>query len=104
MPQETRSVTAYAQNDSANGNPVVSRKQIEIPAGWRYISHSMKILKENPRGGSGRRWWTAVDFIRKPNTGRIDAVYVEAKAGIKDSFGPSVWVGVQLDVIMESVF
>jgi hypothetical protein len=104
MPQETRSVTAYAQNDSANGNPIVVRKQIEIPAGWRYISHSMKILKENPRGGSGRRWWATADFIRKPNTGRIDAVYVEAKAGIKDSFGPSVWVGVQLDVVMESVF
>ena len=103
MSQETRNVMAYAQNDSAFGSPVIIRKQIEIPAGWRYISHSTKILKENPRGGSGSRWWVTVDFVRKPDTGRIEAVRVEAKAGIKESFGPSVWVGVQLDVVMECV-
>ena len=105
MPQETRSITAHAQNDSPYGNVIVVRKQIEIPVGWRYVSHSTQVLKEHPRGGNGRHWWTAVDLVRMPDTGRVEAVWVEAKAAAKDSLGgAAVLVGVQLDVVMESVF
>lgn len=101
MPQEARSVIAYANNGNVWGDPIIDRKTIAISDGWRCISHSTHITTENPHGGGGSRWWTSADVIRNADTGRIESVWVEVNAGTKDTFGAHVWVGVQLDVLME---
>jgi hypothetical protein len=96
--REERTI-AYARNESVSGNEVVDRKVISIPDNWDYEGDDWHITTANPQDEGERRWRRAKGVTRHAN-GRVLSVWVEVAAGTKDSYGPNIWIGVELVVRM----
>ena len=101
--KQTRMMEASAQNSSSGlfeKTEYVDRKQIDIGESYTYVSHSVSIITANPKEESEGRWsWT--DGLIRGEGDRVQAVWIEVKAGNKSFWDDAVWVRVRLTVIVE---
>lgn len=95
--RQVRNVIAYANNDFVIGNDVVERKSIPIPENCIYVNHSTGITTANPQEENGQ-WKKSDGVLRRTANDRITDVWVEVRARNKNTFGATVWIGVQLNV------
>lgn len=101
MEKQTLKDIAYANNSNAMTNDwEVDTKYIQIPEGWRYLSHHTWITTANPNEPQSDRWRRS-EGIERDKNGRIISLWVKAEAGPRDSFGPHVWIGNGIEVIVE---
>jgi hypothetical protein len=94
-----QSVIAYASNNSVFGEAVVKREYLYFPPGYGYLSHTTEITTANPQDEDEGRWKYSSD-VERGTDGLVSGVWVEARAGNRNSFGPTIWVGVRLIVTM----
>ena len=101
--QQTRMIEASAHNPSYGlfgKTEHVDRKQIDIEPGYTYVSHSVSIITANPKEESNGKWsWS--DGLIRGEDGRVEAVWIEVKAGNKGLLDGAVRVRARLTVIVE---
>ncbi|MFT4016995.1 MAG: hypothetical protein QM668_08545 [Agriterribacter sp.] len=101
MGKQTLTVIAYANNSNSMTNDwVFDIKSIVIPEGWRYLNHHTWITTANPNVPESNRWKRSEGAERDKN-GQIISLWVKAEAGPRNSFGPHVWIGNGLEVVIE---
>ena len=101
--QQTRMIQAIAMNPNSGlleQSEVVDRKQIDISGSYDYVSHSVSIISANPMDG-GNGDWSHTEGVIKDEAGRVEAVWIEVRAGNKGLFGDNIWVRAQLTVVVE---
>ncbi len=101
--RQTRMIEASAHNPItklSQDNEVVDRKQIDLYEGQTYISHSVEVISANPKDAGAKRWKLSDGRIEGED-GRVEAVWVEVRAGNKDVLGDAIWIRAMLTVIVE---
>lgn len=90
----------YASNDCGHPtcNDVVRSAWVQIPDGSAYVRHEIERTTENPRGDNNGKWRICHGLIPGPD-GRIKGVWIEVRAGSKNTHGPRVWIGANLKVL-----
>lgn len=101
--QQTRMIEASAQNSSVGifeKTEYVDRKQIDIERAYTYVSHSVSIISANPKEEGNERW-SRTDGLVRDEEGRVQAVWIEVRAGNKSFFDDAVRVRAMLTIIVE---
>lgn len=102
--RQTRMKEASAENFSSGlfgKNEAVERTQIDIEATSTYVSHSVNIVSAAPGPESAGKWSVSDGCVRGKD-GRVEAVWVEVRAGNRDLFGDPVFIRAQLAVVVET--
>ena len=94
----------YANNSASFGNDVTVTKTFTIPEGCNYRKHRLHVSSSNPNKGStelsdSTDKWHYETTTQRDQFNRVQSVIATCTAKSKDSFGPNVNIGIQVEVV-----